>query len=314
MHRDNGSMENLVMTDGHKRVVSTVVLLGIVVGIVGGVLLLPEKRQNLAWLVIVATTSFFVGHEWRNLIATEKSRTLQSRFINVLYALGTVVSFWGWLMLYPVPEIAFVPVVLLIYIFLCFSLPHAVLPNAENPRPLLWQSGLSYTFGLLYIGAASACFYIILSTFQAGGATIAALVLIVALADTTAYIGGKRWGKRQLCPSISPGKTWFGAIFAIFCLLLFSVLLASPPISLIPFSGKTIAMVLSIGVFSMIGDIFISLLKRKNSLKDTGTIIPGHGGILDRLDGHIFVLFILFSVLLWSKIVGYDFSFALHRE
>lgn len=106
-------------------------------------------------------------------------------------------------------------------------------------------------------------------------------LLIVWLADSGAYFAGRAWGVRKLAPQVSPGKTWagfWGGLLACAALGLTGAWLASQPI--LPLTLLTIA----VGVYSVVGDLLESLCKRFAGLKDSGTLIPGHGGVLDRFD------------------------------
>ncbi|MHB1300149.1 MAG: phosphatidate cytidylyltransferase [Burkholderiales bacterium] len=112
------------------------------------------------------------------------------------------------------------------------------------------------------------------------------VMAIVWIADTAAYFTGRRFGEHKLAPLISPGKTWEGVAGAAAAVGIYAWFLV--------FSGNTDALaidppwlILSIWVlmgFSIIGDLFESSVKRNAGLKDSGNILPGHGGILDRID------------------------------
>lgn len=107
------------------------------------------------------------------------------------------------------------------------------------------------------------------------------VVMVVAIADSAAYFSGKAFGRHKLAPEISPGKTWEGVIGAAVAVVLFGLALCLVfHISLWLMIGLLVLMMLSI-----VGDLFESLLKRQAGLKDSGDILPGHGGILDRIDG-----------------------------
>jgi phosphatidate cytidylyltransferase len=118
------------------------------------------------------------------------------------------------------------------------------------------------------------------------GARDALLVLaLVWIADTVAYFAGRRWGRRKLAPSISPGKTWEGAagglIGAAAYAMIVSILFAGVEATRIAaFVGAAAAL----AIVSIIGDLFESAVKRQAGVKDSGTILPGHGGMLDRID------------------------------
>lgn len=114
------------------------------------------------------------------------------------------------------------------------------------------------------------------------------LLFLVWAADIGAYLAGKQWGKHKLIPLVSPGKTIEGALGG----LILSILIAiggyfyfQPAFPLRWFLIAIIAILVS-----MLGDLFISMLKRRSKLKDTGHLLPGHGGVLDRLDSLVAAL------------------------
>ena len=110
------------------------------------------------------------------------------------------------------------------------------------------------------------------------------IFVLMWVADSSAYFAGKRFGRHKLAPRVSPGKTWEGvaggltgsAVFAVFAGQWFGW-----------YGNRLIAFValaLVCAAISIVGDLFFSLLKRQQNLKDTGHLFPGHGGILDRID------------------------------
>ena len=119
----------------------------------------------------------------------------------------------------------------------------------------------------------------------------ALLVLAVAwIADTAAYFAGRRWGRRKLAPEISPGKTWEGAagglIGAAAYAMILSMLLGAGAAGMAVFLGAAVVLVM----VSIAGDLFESAVKRQAGVKDSGTILPGHGGMLDRIDSATAIL------------------------
>jgi phosphatidate cytidylyltransferase len=118
-----------------------------------------------------------------------------------------------------------------------------------------------------------------------------AMMAIVWIADTAAYFTGRRFGRRKLAPSISPGKTWegvYGALAAVAIYALLLVPLAAAAGSTRPLDAVAtaiwVALALLLTGLSIIGDLFESQLKRQRGVKDSGGILPGHGGVLDRID------------------------------
>jgi phosphatidate cytidylyltransferase len=110
---------------------------------------------------------------------------------------------------------------------------------------------------------------------------------IVWIADTAAYVAGRAWGKRKLAVRISPGKTWEGAFGAAAAVgIYYCALLLIVPIEDRYFDGWAgLGVFIAILALSVEGDLFESWMKRQAGVKDSGNILPGHGGILDRIDG-----------------------------
>ena len=112
------------------------------------------------------------------------------------------------------------------------------------------------------------------------------LMAIVWISDTAAYFCGKRWGRRKLAVRISPGKTWEGVLGALIAVAIYYVLARASGFSVAALSPA----VFGFGVFMLLavlgieGDLFESWIKRTAGVKDSGTVFPGHGGVLDRID------------------------------
>ena len=111
------------------------------------------------------------------------------------------------------------------------------------------------------------------------------LLAIVFCGDTFAYLFGSKFGKHKILPAISPSKSWEGTIFGLIGSICASIILSKwNSIAIIP----SIILGLGTGLCAQLGDFFESSLKRLKDVKDTGQIMPGHGGMLDRLDGLFF--------------------------
>jgi len=110
------------------------------------------------------------------------------------------------------------------------------------------------------------------------------LLLVMAtvwIADIAAYFAGKRFGKHKLAPQISPGKTWEGVFGAWAAIIVYGLLICAS----LSLSYWLIVGLLGITVLSIMGDLLESLIKRQAGVKDSGNMLPGHGGLLDRIDG-----------------------------
>lgn len=150
------------------------------------------------------------------------------------------------------------------------------------------------------------CTWVGLVTLKAllpNGALVIMLIIMVAAVDVGAFFTGKLFGRRKLAPALSPNKTWEGvwggvtlnvAVSIVFAILLDSYVQAFALIDYVIFA----ALALIVAFFSVVGDLAESMLKRNKELKDSGSILPGHGGLLDRIDGLMAATPICVSVLI----------------
>ncbi len=142
-------------------------------------------------------------------------------------------------------------------------------------------------FGLLYVPVTGSFFVVMLVATQSRGLILAVLGLTF-LYDVAAFFIGRYWGRRPLAPTISPKKSWEG----LFGATVVTVLVASVlPRSLEPLTSelKLVGLGLVVVIFAPLGDLVESLLKRDLGIKDMGSILPGHGGMLDRIDSALLV-------------------------
>jgi phosphatidate cytidylyltransferase len=138
-----------------------------------------------------------------------------------------------------------------------------------------WRWGWM-TFGLPYVGLPALALVWLRDMPGSGRENVLFLLLVVWATDIFAYVAGRLFGGPKLAPGISPGKTWSGAVGGLAGAGVAGVVLAG-------LAGLPLAMALS--VVAQAGDLMESGLKRRFGVKDSGRLIPGHGGLLDRLDG-----------------------------
>lgn len=182
-------------------------------------------------------------------------------------------------------------------------------PPREDIQPLLGVACLWWSFALLWVKAypGSAVLWrprltrsvmglmilvpgwlsaVYLLTFPRGAWLMAALVLIVAGADIGAYFTGRQFGRHKLAERVSPAKTWEGFWGGVGACALLAVALwyvlpnESGHVGLV----SVIVVVVMTGLASVIGDLTVSMVKRESGVKHSGSLLPGHGGVLDRLD------------------------------
>lgn len=129
------------------------------------------------------------------------------------------------------------------------------------------------------------------------------VVGIVVIADSAAYFSGRRFGRRKLAPSISPGKTWEGAIGAGLAVTVYglAVHFLTPDTCGFRCLPQVLAAFWALFGLSVLGDLFESALKRQAGVKDSGNLLPGHGGVLDRIDSLTAVLPAAALFWMWLK-------------
>jgi phosphatidate cytidylyltransferase len=153
-------------------------------------------------------------------------------------------------------------------------------PPFRRALPGFWLG-----FGVFYIGLAGVSLIHLRGDAAAGLGNVLFLFLVVWSSDIGAYLAGRRFGGPKLAPAISPNKTWSGATGGLVSAMAAGGLAAyvMEPAALPLLRVLLVAAVL--GMLAQAGDLFESWLKRRFHVKDTSSLIPGHGGLLDRLDG-----------------------------
>jgi len=147
----------------------------------------------------------------------------------------------------------------------------------------------------IYVGIG---FYFLIETRNAGMVYVFYSLFMIWATDSGAYFIGKAMGKRKLWPEISPNKTVEGSIGGVICAIIVAILFgvfAEMNAAMLTLIGVTVIL----SIFGQIGDLVQSAFKRHFNVKDSGTILPGHGGILDRFDSLLFVLPLLNLFHLW---------------
>ena len=175
-----------------------------------------------------------------------------------------------------------------------------------------YQNISSTLFGILYITLPFAALnYISFNEefyskigLSGNWSLLTGFFIILWTSDSMAYLVGIKFGKHKLFPRISPGKTWEGfiggVVFAVIAGYIYSLVTKDVQAdSTINASLHWIVMSLIISVFGMLGDLSESLLKRSGGVKDSGSLLPGHGGVLDRFDGIFFSSPIILTYLLF---------------
>lgn len=248
--------------------------------ICSAVVLAPVVIAAIWWggwpfLALVLIVSSAVCFEWLRIISPQISSLALILFLTVivasLYFLATVplnIAIWP------------------LFLLFCGILVAGYAVGLSG-----WLGG-----GFAYAVLLGAALWILRSDPALGMVSIAFVVAIVWATDIFAYVVGRTVGGPKLCPAISPGKTWSGAIGGLCAGVLASVAFAGFV------DGVSVLRLLWVGVLlsviSELGDLFESWIKRRFNVKDSGRLIPGHGGVMDRVDGLAFAI-ALALVLSW---------------
>ncbi len=143
-------------------------------------------------------------------------------------------------------------------------------------------------FGIAYIPLLAAYALAVLKLPDGEGLTLS-IIGLTFVYDTAAFGVGYFWGSRPLAPTISPKKSWEGAIGATLVVIAVAVGVVGSSVSLLDTVGRSVGLAVVVALFAPLGDLAESLLKRDLEIKDMGGILPGHGGVMDRIDSVLFV-------------------------
>ena len=223
------------------------------------------------WLKLVSAIVLMVAmQEWANLLNISTAKRLYG--ILLVFSIGLI-----GLSQYPNMALAMISGILwVVAIPLYLYKKPALSPTLYRLSALLiglislWGAWYGFTFLMLILPKA-----------------LVFILITVVIADSSAYFAGKKYGKHALAPTISPNKTWEGVLAAFVGVSVWAVLAKFSGINSLSMRWVLACLILFL---SIEGDLFESWLKRKAGVKDSGACLPGHGGVLDRLDGLIPVL------------------------
>jgi len=161
-------------------------------------------------------------------------------------------------------------------------------------------AGWAWTIaGILYVGWLLS-YLVALRGLDEGRNWVFLALLTTFAADTSAFFVGRALGKHPLAPNISPGKTWEGFIGGIIGAIILCLFFTLPtPLHLNLGWGQAILLGFLVSIFGQLGDLVESLFKRNVGVKDSGRLIPGHGGFLDRMDSVIFAGVVVYYFAIW---------------
>ncbi len=251
-----------------KRVVTAGVLIPVVIV---AILFLPTAYLALCFAVI----ALMGGVEWSDLAG------ISGKYAKILYLLFLALCLWGAyeLVAYPWFTYWFFLTVAIMWMLIAVSIFGYTHIEKANPGPGV----IRVLLGPVILTPLWAALVVMHGQVKDGPSYLFFLMLLIWVADSAAYFAGRRWGRHKLAPVISPGKSWEGVYGALFGATVCGLLLTwyqsdtAGVIWLVPVCILTVLM-------SIVGDLFESIMKRKVDMKDSGTLLPGHGGVLDRID------------------------------
>jgi phosphatidate cytidylyltransferase len=265
-----------------QRVLTAVVLLAIL----GATIRAPSVWPFLVFLAIACGCA---GWEWVRLTMPG------SKFLPLVAGLGlfsvSLIQADDWInQPHPNYNWFLIGTMLSVCVWLCAVVPAVLQGRADKPaRSILWT--IFAPISLYATWAALAYVYI-----QFGAMYVLSLLILIWVADIGAYFAGKAFGRHKLAPAISPGKTVEGAAAGLLCVVLWIIASSYWPasfgaslVSHWSLAGAVLCALL-LGALSIIGDLFESLLKRRAGIKDSSHLLPGHGGVYDRIDAVVAVV------------------------
>lgn len=249
-------------------------------------LLIPLVVAGIFWASTVALAWVLAGivllgaWEWTRLMGLIKpwQRGLYLLFIAVLLVLSTLLQKQTQLLM---------PLLLVVMVLWCVAIVWMFLLNRAGPVP---QRDLPlFLSALMGVWLLVPTWLSLLVLHSSGPTWVLLLMLLIWGADSGAYFSGRRWGRRKLALQLSPGKTWEGvsggAVLALILVIPLTAWFINDPESdqTLSWLGYTFLCVVTI-VLSVSGDLLESVAKRRAGVKDSGQILPGHGGVMDRID------------------------------
>ena len=257
----------------------------VLIPIVLAVLWAPALK--LGFIAIVAVFAYAGGREYY-LLAKAKNHNPEAG-IGALACAALAASGW-WHDLYVVLLVFFVFVMLVAWLHIVRGHPS--------------MDDLAVTvFGLVYIGLIAAHFVLLHQIPELGPGLVTMTLAAIALSDTGGYFAGKAFGRHKMAPRVSPGKTWEGSaggfvlagvgMVVIYCILQYTQTDSLPDWTWM----RYVIVGLVLAAAGQVGDLVESMLKRDAGVKDSGALLPGHGGVLDRCDGFLFAAPVMYYLL-----------------
>lgn len=242
------------------------------------------------FISLVAVFVFIAADEWALLANIEK------KSLRILFSVFVLLASYGFYLYFThVYQFILLLVVAIWWLLVLAKLARAKIIVIENK------------FNILILLAALATLVPLVAIFELlhsfDPVLVVYLLFVIWAADIGAYFSGKQWGKNKLAPIISPGKSIEGAIGAVVA----TFIMAFVGLEILPLGDVEpvyfCALIFIVTLASIVGDLFESFLKRKHCVKDSGSLLPGHGGVLDRIDSLTAAAPVFVLGLLWLDVL-----------
>lgn len=257
---------------------------------VAAIALLPATALAAVFALLVLAGAW----EWSRLSGL---RTAPGRVVYTAFTAGLL---WGaWLLMDSQP---FVHALLIATALAWLAALAWIAAYPNGPKPGRAASMLIAAAGFLVLVPAWVALVVLRQAPEYGPAWVLFVLALIWVADSAAYFSGKRWGRRKLAPRVSPGKTRegvYGAIALVAVYALGAAFALDVPRTRLP---AFVLLSLLLVPVSVVGDLFESLVKRQGGFKDSGTLLPGHGGVMDRIDSVTATVPVFLLGLIWLNI------------
>ena len=250
-----------------QRVLTAAVLIPLVVAAVLGL-------SNTLFASVLAVIFLFAGLEWGHL-ADFQDRLLRMWVLVILALLLAM----GYLLHLRKEWMLIVCFIALIY--WCVALVWVIQYEHCGQVSVLEYSSVRFVAGMLTLAPA---WIALVMLHDLSPWLVMYVLLLMWFADSAAYFAGRRFGQRKLAPKVSPGKSWEGVMGGLLAVAVLATLVSFQMQMSLAKALGFIALSVAVGMISVLGDLVESLFKRRAGLKDSGQLLPGHGGLLDRLD------------------------------
>lgn len=243
-------------------------------------------ESSSAFTLLISVIVVLGAWEWSAL------SELKSRFHRIVYVAGFALVLFAASVLQLESQLAqYSDWLAWVFLFSCVFWLCVLYIIIQYPSgQLIWSSRAVRLFLGVMVLLVAWLALVFMRSHDGGQYWIVFTVTIVAAADIGAYFAGKALGKTKLAPAVSPGKSWEGLVGGVLMALIVAAVFHSFYLAQFPQNdGPSVFLFLATAVVlaavSVLGDLFESMLKRRSGVKDSGNILPGHGGILDRIDG-----------------------------